>query len=87
MSQSEEKIVVFESYENAIHANLAKVKLDAYGIPCFLSGENFVNLYPFKNELFSGVRLHIFENDRERVREVLTEEPDSGQPDESGLQS
>ena len=55
-------------------ANLVKTKLDAYGIPCFLSDENFVGLYPIRNELFPGVRLHVFEKDRDRVKEVLTEE-------------
>jgi hypothetical protein len=74
MDESKEKIIVFDSYENAIKGNLVKTKLDAYGIPCFLSGENFVNLYPFKNELFSGVSLHVFENDVARIKEILQEE-------------
>ena len=55
-------------------ANLVKTKLDAYGIPCFLSDENFVGLYPIRNELFPGVRLHVFEKDRERVKEILIEQ-------------
>ncbi len=76
MEGSKEKIIVFDSYDNTIRANLVKTKLDAYGIPCFLSGENFVNLYPFKNELFSGVSLHVFEVDVERIKEVLEEEAD-----------
>lgn len=71
--QAEENIIVFESYDTAVNANLAKTKLDAYGIPCFLSDENFNGLYPFQNELFPGVRLHIFEKDRERVKEIMAE--------------
>ena len=55
-------------------ANLAKTKLDAYGIPCFLTEENFTNLYPIRNAIFPGVRLHIFEIDQERVKEILTDE-------------
>lgn len=69
-----EKIVVYEAYDTSVRANLAKTKLDAYGIPCFLIDENFVNLLPIHNELFPGVRLCIFEKDRERVKEVLEEE-------------
>jgi DNA-directed RNA polymerase subunit RPC12/RpoP len=69
-----DKIIVFDSYDTVMAANLVKTKLDAYGIPCFLSDENFVGLYPIRNELFSGVRLHVFEKDRDRVKEVLTEE-------------
>lgn len=76
--ENEEKddIIVFDGYDSVIAANLVKTKLDAYGIPCFLSGENFNTLYPFRNELFTGVRLHIFKKDRERVVEILNETSD-----------
>ena len=74
MSEGEDKIIVFDSYSNGIEASLVKTKLDAYGIPCFLTDENFVNLYPFKNELFTGVRLHVFEADVPRIKEILVEE-------------
>ena len=73
MADSSEKIIVFDSYDTGIKASLVKTKLDAYGIPCFLTGENFVNLYPFRNELFSGVQLFIFEKDKDRVVEILVE--------------
>lgn len=71
MSDESDKIVAYDAYDTVIKANLAKTKLDAYGIPCFLTGEHFVSLYPIKNELLSGVQLFIFEADRERVRELL----------------
>lgn len=74
MDESEDKIIVFESYDTVMSANLVKTKLDAYGIPCFLSDEHFVGLYPIRNELFPGVRLHIFEKDQERVKEILAEQ-------------
>lgn len=73
----EEKIIVFAAYDTVIQANLAKTKLDAYGIPCFLTEENFTSLYPLRNEIFPGVRLHVFEKDRARVEEILTEEAES----------
>lgn len=69
----DEKIIIYASYDNVIMANLAKTKLDAYGIPCFLTEEHFTNLYPLKNQIFPGVRLHVFEKDKERVAEVLKE--------------
>lgn len=68
----EEKIVEFARYDTLIEANLAKTKLDAYGIPCFLSDENFGALYPIANDFMPGVRLHIFERDRGQVIEILT---------------
>lgn len=71
---NDDKIIIYQSYDTVIQANLAKTKLDAYGVPCFLTEENFTGLYPFRNDIFPGVRLHIFEKDQERVREVLKEE-------------
>ena len=68
----EEKIVEFARYSTLVEANLAKTKLDAYGIPCFLSDENFGSLYPIANELMPGIRLHIFERDYTQVSEILT---------------
>lgn len=72
--QKEEKIIILRSFDTVIEANLAKTKLDAYGIPCFLTEEHFTNLYPIRNNIFPGVRLHVFEKDKEKVAEVLREE-------------
>lgn len=78
MDENQEKIVVFRAYDTVMLANLAKTKLDAYGIPCFLTDENFVNLYPIRNQVFPGVRLHIFEKDSDQAKEILQEEnPDN----------
>lgn len=74
MDESEDKIIVYSSYDTVVLANLAKTKLDAYGVPCFLSGENFTSLIPVRNDLMTGVRLHVFEKDREKVKEILEEE-------------
>ena len=73
MKEPEEKIIVFKAYDTVMEANLAKTKLDAYGIPCFLTDENFVGLYPIRNEVFPGVRLHIFERDANQVRQTLND--------------
>ena len=72
--EEEEKIIISKAYDTVILANLAKTKLDAYGIPCFLTEENFTNLYPLRNDIFPGVRLHIFEKDKDQADEVLREE-------------
>jgi len=75
MEDEQEKIIVFKAYDTVMQANLAKTKLDAYGVPCFLTDENFVCLYPIRNEVFPGVRLHIFERDFDLVTETLAETP------------
>src|SRR5258708_2962128 len=71
--EPEEKIIVFRAYDTAMQANLAKTKLDAYGIPCFLTDENLTNLYPIRNAIFPGVRLYIFEKDTNEVKTILEE--------------
>jgi len=71
MIELHEKIIVFKAYDTVVEANLAKTKLDAYGFPCFLTDEHFVNLYPIRNDLFHGVRLHIFEKDLTEVESLL----------------
>jgi hypothetical protein len=64
-------IIVFQEFDNAIAANLSKTKLDAYGVPCFLTEENLANLYPGNQFISISVRLHLFEGDAERAREIL----------------
>ncbi|HTH55959.1 MAG TPA: DUF2007 domain-containing protein [Cyclobacteriaceae bacterium] len=76
MSSSEEKIVVFRAYDTVVEANLAKTKLDAFGVPCFLTDEHLTNLYPIRNDIFPGVRLYIFEKDTELAKEILIEAGD-----------
>ena len=73
ISEKQEKIIVLQQFDNVIAANLAKTKLDAYDVPCFLTDENFVSLYPIQNDIFPGVRLCIFEKDEVQAREVLKE--------------
>lgn len=69
-----DKIIVLRQFDTAVEANLAKTKLDAYGVPCFLTDEHFTGLYPIRNELFPGVRLNIFEKDQVEALRVLQEE-------------
>jgi DNA-directed RNA polymerase subunit RPC12/RpoP len=67
--EEQRAIVVFGAFNSLIEANIVKSKLDAYGIPCFLSEENVTFLTtPI---LSGGIRLHIFEEDRERVSEIM----------------
>lgn len=73
-NSEDKKIIVFSTYGSVITANLAKTKLDAYGIPCFLSDENLAGLYPLSYFEFGHVRLHIFEEDKARVKEVLEDD-------------
>jgi len=72
--QDHDDIIVFQKFDNAIEANIAKSKLDAYDIPCFLTEENMANLYPGASNLMNfSVRLHLFGHDAERARQIMAE--------------
>lgn len=68
---ADKKVIALGAYPSVIEANLAKTKLDAYGIPCFLTDEHLASLYPLTYFTAGQVRLHIFEDDLERAKEVL----------------
>ena len=69
------EIVVFRLFDSAIDANIVKSKLDAYGIPCFLTEENLANLYPGQPVLPFRVRLHLFARDADQAHQILAENP------------
>jgi hypothetical protein len=67
-----DKIVIFSTFDSSIEANVAKTKLDAYGIPCFLTNENIASLYPLPYMKGMQVGLYIFKEDEGRVIELLS---------------
>jgi Putative prokaryotic signal transducing protein len=68
-----EKIVVIREFDDVIAANICKTKLDAYGIPCFLTEENLASLYPGNQFLGFKVRLHLFNKDTEEAEHIIRE--------------
>jgi len=71
MTTQNDDIIVFRQFDTVIDANIAKTKLDAYGIPCFLTEENMSNLYPGQRFLAFKVRLHLFAKDEEQASGIL----------------
>lgn len=71
--QEQENIVVLRQFDNVIEANIVKGKLDANGIPCFLTDENLANLYPGQPYLSIRARLHIFEKDVQHAQQIMSE--------------
>jgi len=74
-NEEEDKIIVLRRFDSSFDANIAKTKLDAYGIPCFLTDENLASLYPLPNLTAMQVRLHVFEKDKAQAELILQEEP------------
>lgn len=71
-TQDHDKIVLLRAFDLAIDAGLAKAKLDAHGIPCFLTNENNAYALPI-NPHFSA-RLMVFKNDVARALEILDDQ-------------
>jgi hypothetical protein len=74
VTTEQDDIIVFRYYDTVIDANIAKTKLDAYGIPCFLTEENMSNLYPGQPFIAMKVRLHLFARDEERAHATLEDQ-------------
>jgi hypothetical protein len=67
----QDKTIVFMEFTSSGEAAIVKGALDSNNIPCFLSNES--SPYPsgiLSNGLF-GVRLHIFEKDKEKAEELM----------------
>lgn len=73
MEDVNDKIIVFDAYDTVVAANLVKTKLDAFGIPCFLTDEYITSLYPIRNDIFPGIRLYIFQQDLQRAKEIMSD--------------
>lgn len=56
-----------------VTANMECNVLKENGIECFLSDENIVQLYPMFSSPFSGIRLHLFEKDKDSAENILQE--------------
>lgn len=66
---SADRIILLASFPDSIAAHLAKSRLDAEEIPCFVSNEN----RPY-GPISGGVRLHVRQQDAEAARTALLEE-------------
>ncbi|MGI4734044.1 MAG: hypothetical protein ACRYG7_02590 [Janthinobacterium lividum] len=74
-SAKQENIIVLDSYYEPLAAHLARTKLEAAGIPCFLTNENLVSLNRMYSPVAGGVRLHIYQRDAAQATELLREPP------------
>jgi DNA-directed RNA polymerase subunit M/transcription elongation factor TFIIS len=52
-------------------AELAKIKLEAEGIRCFLSGKNFIGIYWLCSAVAGGVKLQVKKSDAKRALKIL----------------
>lgn len=69
-----EDIVVLETYYNPMLAEIIRAKLEANGIPCFLTDNSLGTMYPVYNQGSGGIKLKVFAKDVEKCREILAED-------------
>jgi len=70
-----DSVVFLESFYEPMAANLARTRLEAAGIPCFLSNEHLVSLMPLYSPITGGVRLHVRRRDVATALEILHDVP------------
>jgi len=75
----EDDLVTIRNYafgpDPASEAELARIKLESAGIPCFLAGREFASMYWLYSGANRGVKLQVKRSDAERALEVLGPEP------------
>jgi hypothetical protein len=69
-----EDIVTLETFYNPMLAEIIRAKLEANGIPCFLTDQSLGPMYPVYNQGSGGIQLKVFAKDVDRCREILAED-------------
>jgi DNA-directed RNA polymerase subunit M/transcription elongation factor TFIIS len=75
----EDDLVTIRNYafgpDPAGEAELARIKLESAGIPCFLAGREFASMYWLFSGANRGVKLQVKRSDAERALAALGPEP------------
>jgi hypothetical protein len=65
------KLVTIANFTEPYWAHLAKVKLQAGGIKCVLTGEHFSGMYWLCSNIDGGTKLQVKETDASKAMEIL----------------
>lgn len=72
------KYLKLRTFDDVIHATLARGVLENNGIPCFLTNENVTTLLPSLNFIHGGgIHLMVGEENFERAAELLSRDADA----------
>lgn len=80
--QKDDDIVVFETYYNPMLAQIVLARLEANGIPGFITDESLGVLYPVYNQGGGGIKLKVFARDLEKCKEIMAEDTNLSQGEE-----
>lgn len=71
---SMDEIITYRAFDHYIEANIIKSRLESEEIPCFLEDENIVTLNPLYNLPAGGIKLRVFKNDINRIKDLLNDD-------------
>ncbi len=70
-----EKLITINHFiygpDPATEAELARIKLEANGIQCFLLGKHFISTYWLSSGADRGIKLMVKQSDADRAKEIL----------------
>jgi len=68
------KLFTIARYSQSVDAYLAKTRLDAAGIECFILDENLISMNWLYSNALGGVKLQVELSDAEEAKKILEEE-------------
>ncbi|MFN3404655.1 MAG: hypothetical protein ACK40G_11205 [Cytophagaceae bacterium] len=68
---SNSKFVIVKTYDSVTEANIAKAKLLASDIFCFLKDENLISIHPLLSNATGGIKLMVSEGQANLAAELL----------------
>ncbi|MBK0403688.1 DUF2007 domain-containing protein [Adhaeribacter sp. BT258] len=71
----QDELVTLLKYLMPMEAHILKGRLESEGVPAYVIGENFSNIYPFAAQLTGGVELKVAATHLERAQEILADKP------------
>lgn len=71
MADSENDVVILDTYHNDWEAHITKGILNDAGLDCFLGNENFGGLYPVGFNSVGGIPVYVRRGDLERAKSII----------------
>jgi hypothetical protein len=69
-----ERLITIVTFSQPIMAELARTRLEAAGIYCFIVDEHIVMAQPFYSPAVGGIKLQVWESDVRRALEILRQD-------------
>lgn len=79
-----DRFVTIAVFDQPIEAELARTKLDAEGIECFIADSNLVGINPAYTLAVGGIKLRVHEEDSAAARAALNPVPTAGEESSPG---